>query len=143
MSANEEALSATASVASRGLRCSITRFNDQRRRIPSPEFENHPSLLSQTRLIDSLTAETERTGSDKTFADRAKALIERDKALLKRVAKCSVAAAQCWFCSHAITQSSTAEAGLAGEPDTNTNPPLGYSAGLPQLVAVGSTMVVP
>lgn len=38
-------------------------------------------------IIDSLTAEIERVRSDKNFTDRAKALIERDKELLERLAK--------------------------------------------------------
>jgi len=38
-------------------------------------------------IIDSLTAEIERVRADKNFADRAKALIERDKELLERLAK--------------------------------------------------------
>ncbi len=38
-------------------------------------------------IIDSLTAEIERVRSDKDFTDRAKALIERDKELLERLAK--------------------------------------------------------
>lgn len=38
-------------------------------------------------IIDSLTAEIERVRSDKDFTDRAKALIERDKELLDRLAK--------------------------------------------------------
>ena len=38
-------------------------------------------------IVDSLTAEIERVRSDKDFTDRAKALIERDKELLERLAK--------------------------------------------------------
>lgn len=38
-------------------------------------------------IIDSLTAEIERVRSDKNFTDRAKALIERNKELLERLAK--------------------------------------------------------
>ncbi len=38
-------------------------------------------------IIDSLTAEIERVRSDKNFTDRAKALIERHKELLERLAK--------------------------------------------------------
>ena len=38
-------------------------------------------------IVDSLTAEIERVRADKTFTDRAKALIERDKELLERLAK--------------------------------------------------------
>ncbi len=38
-------------------------------------------------IVDSLTAEIERVRADKSFTDRAKALIERDKELLERLAK--------------------------------------------------------
>ncbi|MFV0260789.1 MAG: hypothetical protein ACK5PP_20320 [Acidimicrobiales bacterium] len=38
-------------------------------------------------IIDSLTAEIERARSDTSFVARAKALIERDKELLERLAK--------------------------------------------------------
>ncbi len=38
-------------------------------------------------IIDSLTAEIKRVRSDENFTDQAKALIERDKELLERLAK--------------------------------------------------------
>ncbi len=38
-------------------------------------------------IVDSLAAEIERVRSDKDFTNRAKALIERDKELLERLAK--------------------------------------------------------
>ncbi len=38
-------------------------------------------------IVDSLTAEIERVRTDNTFTERAKALIERDKELLERLAK--------------------------------------------------------
>ncbi|MDH4280151.1 MAG: hypothetical protein OEZ14_14770 [Acidimicrobiia bacterium] len=38
-------------------------------------------------IVDSLTAEIERVRADKAFTDRAKALVERDKELLERLAK--------------------------------------------------------
>jgi predicted transcriptional regulator len=38
-------------------------------------------------IIESLTAEVERVRSDKAFTKRARQLLERDKALLERLAK--------------------------------------------------------